>query len=82
MMGTGLTAVDAVISQLGYVTAHSPAGAATLIPLDVLRLPAAMTVAYFVLAEVPNVWTVVVAATIFLAASLTLRGIGARQESA
>ena len=69
----------AAVCQLCYVTAHSLAGATTLMPLDFLRLPATIAVAYLVFTEMPDLWTIVGAMVIFLAGGITLRSGRYRQ---
>lgn len=67
-----LQGVLAVICQLCYVGAHSLAEATTLMPLDFLRLPAAIGIAYLVFQERPDLWTIAGAAVIFAAGAAAL----------
>lgn len=69
----------AALCQFCYVTAHSLAGATTLMPLDFLRLPATIAVAYLVFTEMPDLWTILGAMVIFVAGGITLRGGRYRQ---
>lgn len=60
-----LQGAAAAVCQLCYVTAHSLATATKLMPLDFLRLPAAIAIAYLVFAEMPDLWTIAGALLIF-----------------
>lgn len=62
----------AALCQLAFVGAHALAEANTLMPLDFLRLPAALVIAYFVFNEQVDLWTIIGAATIFFAGALAL----------
>lgn len=68
----------AALCQLCFVGAHALADATTLMPLDFLRLPAAIVLAYLVFLEYPDVWTIVGAGIIFAAGILALDRPSAR----
>ncbi len=75
-----LQGVLAALCQFCVVAAHSLASATTLMPLDFLRLPAAIVMAYLVFAEMPDLWTIVGAAIIFIAGIVPLRNGGPRRN--
>lgn len=63
----------AAVCQLCYVGAYALADASKLMPLDFLRLPAAIGIAFLVFSEHPDVWTIVGAVVIFAAGVASLR---------
>jgi drug/metabolite transporter (DMT)-like permease len=63
----------AAACQLCYVGAYALADASKLMPLDFLRLPAAIVIAYFIFMERPDLWTIVGAVVIFAAGLASLR---------
>lgn len=63
----------AAACQLCYVRAYSLADATRLMPLDFLRLPAAIGIAWFAFAERPELWTIVGAIVIFAAGLASLK---------
>lgn len=62
----------AALCQLCYVAAHSLAEATVLMPLDFLRLPAAIIIAFLLFQETVDLWTIVGAAIIFIAGAMAL----------